>query len=543
MQADRLASSNAPRLTSPDFENVKIGTKQRLYEHQKKSGEISGSAILSAPTGSGKTEAGLFWAHRQQREGRPGGLYYILPYQASLNAMYFRMRERYKISDQDISLLHSRTIPAIYRELVQETGPEEATRQAKRKKSLGKLHQQPFCIGTPYQLLRAAFRLPGYEGQWAMMQGAQMVVDEIHGYEPKRLGLLLGFFSDLRDRWDVRFFFMSATFPTWLAKEVEKTIGDSHRIQADSALFQEFRRHRLCVKDGTLKNEDLIEEIINRMNAGERILVVANLVSTAKELALRLKQAIPPRAGPSEQEKVLLLHGRFHSKDRLELESKLMKRMEDENTQEGFVVVATQVVEVSLDLDFDCLYTEPAPLEALLQRFGRVNRWLRFPEKPVYVMKEAVDWKKPYDKESLLRNTVELLCKLNDTLIDESAAGEYLDRLYSSEVDTILEEVEEGRELYRKIAGPETLKAFDSDPMAIQEFEQLFDGTEVLPESCLEEFERLLDEEKIVEAYSMLVPISKKRYYFLCQTGKIRERKGPDISIACCEYDSFSGLQ
>ena len=550
LQADRLASAGAPALHQPDLSRVSTPTGNPFH-HQTAASETQGSAILAAPTGTGKTEAALFWARHQQQSNRPGGLFYLLPYQASLNAMHARMRRRYEIGAGDVALMHSRTVSTLYRELIHDHSMEKATRLARRKKSLGKLHQQPVCVGTPYQILRAAFRLPGYEGQWTMLHGAHMIVDEIHGYEPKRIGLLLEFFADLRKRWDVRFFCMSATLPTWLNQAVEEAIGSSRRIAAAPELFQQFARHRLLMHDGSLFDEATVNEIIRRVQAGERVLVVANLVDSARKLAQQLADLLKDNreaAASSEQkqevDRVLLLHSRFHARDRLRLETELMQRMEGDAGPEGFVVVATQVVEVSLDVDFDTLFTEPAPLESLLQRFGRVNRRRRHNERPVFVMREAIDWQKPYGKpqEGLLRRAVALLTEEDGAIIDESATGVWLDRVYEQDIQELRELVQAGRKCYRDIVGPEGLPAFESDRGSIKQFEELFDGTEVLPQSCRVEFESLFQAENYIEAYTLCVPISYGRLQSLTNSGRIEYSDRYDLHIAHCHYDAFSGL-
>src|SRR2546427_366044 len=109
------------------------------------------------------------------------------------------------------------------------------------------------------------------------------------------------------------------------------------------------------------------------------VLVVATTVGRAQGMWRRLTGQ---GAGDIE-----LLHGRFHADDRATKENALLARrgVGAQAGKGGVILVATQVVEVSLNVDFDVLYCDPAPLEALLQRFGRVNRALRVPTRTVNV--------------------------------------------------------------------------------------------------------------------------------------------------------------
>ena len=95
------------------------------------------------------------------------------------------------------------------------------------------------------------------------------------------------------------------------------------------------------------------------------------------------------------------------------------------------VLVATQVVEVSLDIDLDVIYTDPAPLEALLQRFGRVNRQRLKESAPVYVFREPMpDKPRPYEPE-LIKAALAVLEKHDGKLIDEAQVSNWLDEVYA----------------------------------------------------------------------------------------------------------------
>ena len=110
------------------------------------------------------------------------------------------------------------------------------------------------------------------------------------------------------------------------------------------------------------------------------------------------------------------------------------------------VLVATQVVEVSLDIDFDTIFTEPAPLEALIQRFGRVNRARKKPPCPVCVLTSPASGQGVY-RDSFVTAAIDVLLPCNGTVLDESKLGELLDRVYSGEIErNWIAEVQYGRD-------------------------------------------------------------------------------------------------
>jgi CRISPR-associated endonuclease/helicase Cas3 len=451
--------------------------------------------------------------------------------------MHRRIIEKYRVPEDGVALMHSRAVQATYRDLMSsanETASEDAANVARRRKSLARLHQQPICVTTPYQLLRAAFRLPGYEGQWAMLHGAHLIVDEVHGYEPIRMGLLLGLFETLRRDWNVRIFAMTATMPTWLREDLVNAIGASQSIHATQEVFARFRRHRLQVVPGQLTDPEILERVCRCVQADEAVLVVANLVDTAQSLADTLGDQLG-------QERVVLLHSRFTGEDRLAHEAELMQRV-GAPVRIGFVAVATQVVEVSLDVDFDTIYTEPAPLEALLQRFGRVNRRRLHAERPVHVMEDAVNWQRPYGQEELLRRTIGLLSRHQGSMLDEALTQGWLDEIYAPEVDRLTQQVLQGRAAFEKIAGPEQLIAFESDPGVEEQFNELFDGYEVLPEPLYEEFIARIEAGLGIEAYALTVPISSRRFHALRHKGRVRWLSDHRLYVAECAYDRKTGL-
>jgi CRISPR-associated endonuclease/helicase Cas3 len=200
--------------------------------------------------------------------------------------------------------------------------------------------------------------------------------------------------------------------------------------------------------------------------------------------------------------------------------------------------VATQVVEVSLNLDFDTIITEPAPLEALVQRFGRVNRARRKGVVPVRVLTEHLNDEFVYAAELTARGLA-ILQANQATVLDEQKVGQWLDEIYCGELrEKWLKEIERNREEFRASC-LNTLRAFETDDGLEDCFDGLFQGTEVLPVSKVDEFRRL-KEESSLSSGDLLVPVSWR------QVAKNQERFPWDadlrVRVADFPYNSDFGL-
>jgi CRISPR-associated endonuclease/helicase Cas3 len=205
------------------------------------------------------------------------------------------------------------------------------------------------------------------------------------------------------------------------------------------------------------------------------------------------------------------------------------------------LVVATQVVEVSLNLDLDTIFSDPAPLEALVQRFGRVNRNRRIPLSPVHVFCEPEDGQRVYEP-GLVASALAVLRDADGRPVDESAVQGWLDRIYSGEV------LAEWEARYHQAASEfrraflATLRPFQSDPDAEERFERLFDGTEVLPMSLVDEYQSLHDADDPLGASQLLVPISWRRSHALARAGRLQPARKGMPPIVDARYDEELGL-
>lgn len=539
--ADHSASAHAGRRPSVAFNAADVLAAEdlqwsALYEHQRDASEVDGPVLLTAPTGSGKTEAALLWAARQSTaaEGMPR-LFYTLPYQASMNAMKERLDRTF--GNSHVGLQHGRSLLALYRLLRdKDYSPEKAAGQARWERDLVRLNYPPVRVLSPYQMLKGMYRLRGYEALLTDYHDSGFVFDEIHAYEVKRLALILKTIEFLGEHFNARFLVMSATFPTLIKQWLRATLGTPVEISATADLYEQFTRHRIVCVEGELLSDSGLEGIVRDARAGKSVLVTCNLVRNAQqvfaELTRRLGEDVP----------VELLHGRFTGRDRLAKEKVIQVTAGAKSKQrQPIVLVATQVVEVSLDIDLDTIYTEPAPLEALVQRFGRVNRRrLQADLAPVHVFHQPDDGQYIYD-DLLVQRTLAILDREDGRLVDESRVGDWLDEIYAGQVAEQWAEVFQHAASEFEAACVKTLQPFEADYNLERLFYRAFDGIEVLPQSLYDEFEQLKEAEPI-RAYELLVPISWGRYCALADAGKVLPREDNSVPIVDAYYDSRIGL-
>ncbi len=506
-----------------------------LYPHQRRCATTLGSAVLVSPTGSGKTEAALLWACAQGGEMGPvPRLFYTLPYQASLNAMYDRLNSR--LFPGLVGLEHSRSVLAIYRQLIaDDCARDKAAALAKWARDLARLHYFPIRVLSPYQILKGPYRLKGYETLLNDCFNAAFVLDEIHAYEPDRLAIILATVRLLREHFNARFLVMSATLPRLVLSRLYEAIGPLTEIRATPDLYAQFRRHRVQILDGDLMSERWLQQIAEVSLRGQSVLVCCNTVKRAQEAFRSLLERTQGHA------EVVLLHGRFNGRDRLYKEAAIRSAVGSRSaTRRPLLVVSTQVVEVSLDIDLDTIYSDPAPLEALLQRFGRVNRGRSRQWAPVHVFSKPCDGQHVY-AEDLVRRALQILAIHDGRLLDEEQVSAWLDHVYTDEVASAWNQKYERAFLEFSSACLDSLHAFASDERLESEFYKAFDSVEVLPAGLLEAYRELVLAEPL-EASQLLVPISWTGLARLRANGKVRERELAQPMVVDAPYSAEIGL-
>lgn len=358
--------------------------------------------MVVASTGAGKT-------HFLLRRCR-GRVFYILPFQASINAMYERIRKDLQGTGAFVTLLHAASS-------IQWSGQEPEER------ILQHMIGASVKVMTPHQIASVVFGGKGYEAMALDLKGCDVVLDEIHTYSDVMQAIVLKLVEVLVHL-GCRVHIGSATMPSALYRKILALLGGEKEVY-EVRLFPEeldnFDRHVIYKVKSFEETEGAISEAIAK---GQKVLIVGNQVKRAQALFRGITEKY---AGVNK----MLIHGRFKRGRRAQLETKLLKEMNA--GQKACIVVSTQVVEVSLDINFDLMVTECAALDALIQRIGRINR-LRVDAacrtyKPVYVIVPSDQNKEafPYDA-AILKKSYALLP--DGELLRERQIQSLLDQVY-----------------------------------------------------------------------------------------------------------------
>ena len=358
--------------------------------------------LVTAPTGAGKTD---FLLRRCK-----GRVFYTLPFQASINAMYDRIRNDLKETDAQVHLLHAASSLK-----VREHDVEERILQHHPGASVKVL--------TPHQMASIVFGIKGFEAMLLDLKGCDVILDEIHTYASETQAIVLKIIEILKSI-GCRIHVGTATMPSVLYHKILKMLGgksDVYEVSLPNETLSTFNRHIIHkVKDF----ESCVAIIKSAVEENKKLLIVCNQVKRAQQLYDDI-------CSNYQNVAKMLIHSRFKRGDRTNLESALKDCYN--SASNACIVVSTQVVEVSLDISFDVMITECAPIDALIQRFGRINRKRTDQtigkHKDIYVIQPPEDKKDalPYDID-VLRKSYDVLP--NDALLEERNLQTLIDLVY-----------------------------------------------------------------------------------------------------------------
>ncbi len=400
--ADHCGSAGVALQTHMPLPGDYLATLADPYTHQKAAAGTSGHLVLRSPTGSGKTEAALAWASRQVEEmpGRPR-LVWVLPYRASIDAARRRLADGLVAAPghrrPDIAVLHATAAQTLLTDMTGDDGPTRpdaaAASAAKARAQAGvmtSLFAQRVRVSTPHQLLRAAIAGPRYSSVLLEQANAVIILDELHAYDPATFGRICAAMR-LWERLGSRVAVLSATLAPPMLALINGTPDHAPSLTRTAAVHTAPPgtapdRHRLALDERPITDAASLQRVTGWLEQGHSVLIVANTVATAQHLYQRLAPDAR-RSRPGDPDAAVLLHSRFRARDRADIERRILHRHPErrpgDTGRRGGLVVATQALEVSLCLDFDRGVSELAPVEALAQRAGRVNRRGRHPDGPV----------------------------------------------------------------------------------------------------------------------------------------------------------------
>ena len=382
-------------------------------ENQNKNVMVIGS------TGIGKTEAALLWSNHDKT-------FFTLPLRISINAIYDRIKET--IGYKHVGLLHSTAVD--YLDDKNEENEFEKIRQARN------LYEK-ITTCTIDQIFPFVFKYRGYEKIYATLSYSKVVIDEIQAYSPEIVAVILKGLQMINNL-NGKFMVMTATLPR-IYKDKLGEIGIKFEY---NEFIKDTIRHKIQLVDSEI-NQDIEE--IKENSKNKKVLIIVNTINKAIEIYKKLKD--------EDISNVNLLHSRFIQADRSEKEKNIKEFSKNRN--EAGIWITTQIVEASLDIDFDMLYTEMSTLDSLFQRLGRCYRSREYceniPNVKIYI-KDTSGVGYIYDEE-IYEKSIEMLRPYNGKILQEKVKIDLVDKLYSKEML-------QGTEFYKKFK--EAFKILDN---------------------------------------------------------------------------------
>ncbi len=334
--------------------------------------------LLSAPTGSGKTEASLRWALKKAKESNAERIIYVLPFKVLIDDLSMRFKKYF--GDEHVDVWHSSYLSKELLNLTFDSFDSFNFYNTLRRYFLNKR----IIITTADQILMSYLNVSRYAVRRGLFQNSVFVFDEIQGYPDLFRGVLYKFISSLKKP----FMIMTATPPLelgdWIKfdKEIINKEWTNKLHTYTNAKFYGFNLLK--------QHKDLLTLVLDKSNSFKKIAIVTNTVKKAIDIYSELK-------GKIEDKKILLLHGNLIKDDK----DKISKIIFEED---NYILISTQVIEAGIDISFDFMFREVAPFSSIVQSIGRVNRKGRLNNAGFMVFafkdKEDVEYL-PYNKEEV----------------------------------------------------------------------------------------------------------------------------------------------
>jgi len=368
--------------------------------------------IVIAPTGSGKTEAGLMWA----LNSNPGKVIFLMPTMVTSNSLFERLSTNY-FPAEICGLTHSGAETYFYQKASKN---EEETYD-----KFIMLHQKAFLpsvmISTVDQVLSTGFNTGLWTQKEYALLGSSVIFDEIHAYDSYTIGLITATIKKILD-YGGKILLMSATMPNFLKKHFLNLLGLKNAVVAKEFMDRVSNEWIYLDKDLSDIHENILLEISN----GKKTALIVNDIETAKkEYKFFSEKGI----------KTLCLHSEFTLEDRNNKEKELTQK----SGHKYQLVISTQVIEVSLDISFDVMFSECAPIDSLVQRAGRCNRHGLIEYGKFYVFnpsETSLKW--------VYKNQTDIIEKTK-TVIKTNAG-----KLSENDIASLVEDVYTGFDLYNE---------------------------------------------------------------------------------------------
>lgn len=299
------------------------------------------NVVIIASTGAGKTEAALLWLDDEKG-------FFTLPMKVSANSIYHRIKNHYllPVNNLDkVAILHG----DCYR--LYESNNDNYLVNYHNAKNLA----YPLTVCTIDQIFKFVYKSLGTEHLLATLKYSKVIIDELQAYSPDMLATIITALKYIHNVGG-KFSIITATLPQFILDELAECDFKYQRFIGNID-----NRHKINIHDGDILDElnSILEEAKTK-----KVLIICNTVNSAQKIYKKLIEV-------DNDIEIHLLHSRYTKKDRQLLEHDII---EFSNSDRVGICVSTQIVEASLDIDFDILHTYLSSIDSLIQRMGRVYR-------------------------------------------------------------------------------------------------------------------------------------------------------------------------
>ena len=339
-----------------------------------------GVYILEAVMGAGKTEAALFAAYQLLAQGLATGIYFALPTQTTSNSIYQRVNaflQKILVEPNQKALLVHGKSSLVMQLMGAEAAPGSSWFTPRKRSILA-----PFGVGTIDQALMSVMGVKHAAVRTLGLLGKVVILDEIHSYDMYTGTIVEALVHELR-KLDCTVIILSATLTNRRREALAESAVRSQAYPLVTAVYgpsnniEEFSIEPPSAKSVTLsysRDDKLtLRTAVEKVLEGQQVLWIENTVQQAQDIY----EAFASLLGPHANIELGIIHSRFTAADRETNEGRwigILGKRSQVRGECGRILVGTQVLEQSLDIDADFLVTRLCPTDMLLQRLGRLWR-------------------------------------------------------------------------------------------------------------------------------------------------------------------------